>query len=445
MGGQRPAGHWLAAHIPRVYNGAKLETYPLNQLEITLNRPGAARYAKVSYPIRYGRLAEIKTADYLFQFNLNGEIKYISGLNGNWPHPAEWLKRTAGNDWIYYSTGGYRGVLAVLGEYYRPCLPYPSNSVWEYDPFADSRVGKALEALGKLQSGLDILPRNNLPDKFTDFCRRIAGNDCKALQSRSEKLHRIIGGKLSVLPPDTRHVDYDVIPLVVADGCLYQCNFCSLKSGQSLRVRSRENIRQQIRHLQAFYGADLRNYNALFLGNHDALAAGREHLCLAAAEAYAAFDFESSFLKDPGIFLFGSVDSLLEADMTLFDSLNHLPMHTFINIGLESADPATLRLLNKPLGREQIESAFQMMLDINRQYPRIEITANFILGDRLPSGHCPSIIELIRNRLDGFYSKGAIYLSPLMPDLNKQALMQTFTEIKNMSRLPVYLYLIQRL
>jgi hypothetical protein len=433
------------SYFPIVKKLPEVETYKLNSLEITVDRPGADRFAKVSYPIRYGRFAEIQTPDYIFQFNLNGEIKYIRGLNGNWPHRAEWLKRTDGNDWIYYSTGGYRGVFSVLGEYYRPCLPYPSNSIWEYDPFADPRIGQALAALSELQKNLGALPNNRLPAKLKNLCELISGNNSKPLQSKSDKLHEIIGGGVSVLPPDTRHVDYDVIPVMIADGCLYHCDFCRVKSGQGFRVRSREDIRQQIRQLQSLYGANLRNYNALFLGNHDALAAGPERICLAATEAFAAFGFEASYLKDPTLFLFGSVDSFLNADKALFESLNRMPMYTFINIGIESADPATLKYLNKPLDVQKIEAGFQMMLDINRSYPNIEITANFLLGDRLPPGHYRSIIELLRNRLDGFYSKGAIYLSPLMSGQNHPELLQTFVRVKNMSRLPVYLYLIQRL
>ncbi len=424
-----------------------METYKLNRLEITLNRRGADRFAKVSYPIRYGRFAEVKTPDYLFQFNLNGEIKYISGRNGNWPHPSEWLKRTGGNDWLYYSSGGYRGVFSVLGEYYRPCLPYPSNSIWEYDPFADPRIERALGALTALQKNVGALPGTGLPVKLKHFCELVSRHDAEALRSRSDTLHRIIGGKVSVLPPDARHVDYDVIPVMIADGCLYQCGFCSIKSRQGFRIRPADDIRQQIRKLKAFYGADLRNYNALFLGNHDALAAGRERVCLAATEACAAFGFETAYVKDPRLFLFGSVDSFLNADNALFESLSRMPLYTFINIGLESAEPATLKHLNKPLDSAKIEAAFRMMLDINRGYSGIEVTANFILGDRLPPGHYRSIIELIRNRLDGIYSKGAVYLSPLMSGHNHNCreLLQTFVKIKNMSRLPVYLYLIQRL
>ena len=86
-----------------------MEAYHLNNFEITIDKEGAKRFTKVTYPIRYGRFCEIKTPDYLFQFNLNGEIKYIRGLSRNWPHPAEWLKRSDADDWVFYSVGGYNG------------------------------------------------------------------------------------------------------------------------------------------------------------------------------------------------------------------------------------------------------------------------------------------------------------------------------------------------
>jgi hypothetical protein len=422
-----------------------METHTLDNLEITLYRKGADRFTKASYPIQYGRWAEIKTADFLFQFNLNGAIKYICGLNGNWPHPAEWLKRTDGDDWIYFSTGGYRGVFATLGEYYRPCLPYPSNSIWEYDPFADPRIPKAITALSELQHHLDNLPDSAMPATVHRFCKLISRHDAMALRSKANELHAIIGGRVSVLPPDSRHVDYNVIPVMIADGCLYQCKFCGIKSRRRFQLRSRQDIRQQIRKLQVFYGADIGNYNGLFLGNHDALAAGQDRIRQAATEAYEAFGFETAYMKDPALFLFGSVDSLLKADKTLFQSLNRLPFYAYINIGLESADAATLKYLNKPVDIEKIEAAFARMLDINRHYPKIEVSANFIMGGGLPPGHYGSIVGLIRDRLNGFYSKGAVYLSPLMSNPGGRELQQTFMKIKNMSRLPVYLYLIQRL
>ena len=86
-----------------------------------------------------------------------------------------------------------------------------------------------------------------------------------------------------------------------------------------------------------------------------------------------------------------------------------------------------------------------MMLAVNRSYPNLEITANFLLGDHLSPDHYHALVELIRNRLDRYYSKGAIYLSPLNTSRDNRKLLRKFVEIKNLSRLPTYLYLIQRL
>ena len=423
----------------------KMESYQFGNLAIAFDKEGANRYTKVTYPIRYGRFCEIKTPEYSFQFNLNGQIKYIRGLTREWPHPAEWLKRTDANDWVFYSAGLYKEMLSFIGEYYLPCLSYPSNSLWKYNPFADCDIQKALEAWSQLRVNLCSLSDNGMPSKIRGFMSQIYRQDVNTLNLKSTKLHRIIGGPVSVLPPDTRHVDYDVIPLMIADGCLYNCKFCRIKSRQSFCPRSKANVLEQIRQLQDFYGVDLKNYNAVFLGNHDALAAQPDLICRAATQAYEAFGFENACIKNPTLFLFGSVDSLLNAGSSLFDALNQIPMYTYLNIGLESVDAATLSKINKPLESGSVKDAFQMMLDINRSYLNIEVTANFLIGDALPPGHYRSLVELVRNRLNRYYSKGAIYLSPLNSSRNKRKLLRTFVEIKNLSRLPTYIYLIQRL
>ena len=422
-----------------------MDSYQLNDFKITVDKKGANRFAKTSYPVRYGRFCEIKTPDYLFEFNLNGEIKTIRGFTQNWTHPAEWLKRTDGDDWVFYSVGRYHRLFSFLGEFYLPCLSYPSNSLWAYHPFKDFEIRRALAAWSRVQAGIGAMLTNGVPSKFKDFLGLIARYDADTLRLKSEKLHRIIGGPVSVLPPDTRHVDYEVIPLMIADGCLYHCDFCCIKSRQRFRLRSKENVQQQIRQLKTFYGVNLGNYNALFLGNHDALAAGREPICTAAVEAYRAFGFKNAHLKNPTLFLFGSVDSLLNAGAHLFEELNQIPFYTYINIGFESVDPATLLRINKPLEIGKIKDGFQVLLDINRSYLNIEVTANFLLGDRFPPDHYATLIELVRGRLDRFYSKGAIYLSPLNTSRNNRELLQKFVEIKNLNRLPTFLYLIQRL
>jgi hypothetical protein len=306
-------------------------------------------------------------------------------------------------------------------------------------------IQKALKAWDHLLAALRTTDSTGFPENIKNFLRLVTRHDHIVLHRKSEKLHEIIGSPVSVLPPDARHVDYEVIPLIIADGCLYHCGFCCIKTGQRYRARSERDILLQIRQLKTLYGANLANFNALFLGNHDALAAGEKLICLAAEEACKSFGFAEAHVKNPALFLFGSVDSLLDAGNSLFESLNRTPFRSYINIGLESADPATLSAINKPLTIDKIEDAFQKMLAINRMYLNIEITANFLIGDHLPPGHYRALIDMVRSRLDRFYSKGGIYLSPLHSSCNHRELLRTFGKIKNLSRLPTYLYLIQRL
>jgi hypothetical protein len=423
----------------------EMESYHLNGLEISIDKLGADRFVKESYPLRYGRFSEIRTPEYIFQFNMNGEIRFIRGVGKNWPHPAEWLKRTDANDWVYYSVGGYNDMFHMLGEYYLPCLSYKSNSIWQYHPMDSAGVQAAFTAWDKLQSNVDTLAANGTPVKIKQFLAKTSFNDRAVLSKRTRRLHAIIGTRITVLPPDTRHVDYNVIPLMIAEGCLYHCDFCCIKTNKQFQPISKENILQQTEQLKAFYGNNLNNYNAVFLGNHDALAAGKELILMAADQAYTSFDLKKSYIKDPVLFLFGSVDSLLSGGNQLMQAINHLPYYTYINIGFESADAKTLKHLKKPLDPAKIKEAFQMMIDVNKRFDKVEITGNFILGENLSHNHTRSLLELMNSCLDRYSGKGAVYLSPLNRSKTRNKLLSQFVTIKNLSRLPVFLYLIQRL
>ena len=426
-----------------------MESYLFDDLSITLNQEGAREYAKVSFPIRYGLFSEIKTPDCIFQCNLNGEIKYIQGRGQNWPHPAEWLKRTVANDWVYYAAGDYQGFYDIIGEYYFPCLSYPSNTLLEEDPFTEDSVKSAIGSWPMVRRHLTEGISSRIPGDVRDFLLRVTRNDEKTLSLRARTLHHLIGGPVTVLPPDSRHVDYEVIPITVADGCLYNCGFCRVKSGGDFKPRTRKNIAEQIKNLKRYYGRDLPNYNSVFLGHHDALGAGQELVEFAAEEACELFEIRRSHLKGANLFLFGSVDSMIHSKEALFELLNSLPFSVYINIGLESADPATLALLKKPITVEMVREAFQRMLEINRGYEKIAVTANFVLGDGLPASHLASLFELIGGR-SGSSCKGALYLSPLMNGETrgkewKKEMLMNLRKVKKQSSLPVFLYLIQKM
>ncbi|MCP4021981.1 MAG: radical SAM protein, partial [Desulfobacteraceae bacterium] len=320
--------------------------------QISIEKTGNSRAGKATFPRRYGKYAEIKTLEYEFAFNLNGEIKFIRGLNVDWPHPAEQLKRTDGNDWVYYTVGdkgGDQGISSWMGEYYLPCLPYSSNPVWEIKYFSNPVIMNAFGQWSQLYANLYQAPKTRFHPAAQDLIGRIIKNNDQVLYERSLNLTKIIGSKISVLPPDTRHADYEVIPLNITDGCLYHCRFCCVKSETKFQKRSKSNIREQIGKLKDYYGKNLENYTALYLGNHDALGAGEELISYAAANAYKTFDLGAPDKDSPLLFLFGSVGSLLKAEDSLFNAIDALPFYTYINIGFESVDAQTLDIIGKPV------------------------------------------------------------------------------------------------
>jgi hypothetical protein len=416
-------------------------------VEISVHKEGANEYSKVSYPIRYGIYNEIRTEDYVFQFGTEGEIKYIQGRKHDWPHPAEWLKRTSGNDWVYYSSGGYQGVFDRFGEYYVPCLSYRSNSIVDEDPFSYQGVQRAFRSLVGLPE--QVRGASFAPPEAHAFLAGIVNRGARELARKGRRFHEILGGQVTVLPPDTRHADYDVIPLILADGCLYHCRFCAVKSGSGFALRSRTNVLRQIEDLKQLYGAGLENYNALFLGHHDALSAGRQLIEFALEEAYEGFSFERSYMRKPTLYLFGSVDSFLSSREGLFELLDGSPFHVYINLGLESADAPTLSILGKPVPAEKVKDAYAKMLDINRMYEKIEVSANFVVGAGLPPSHSDAFFRLTDTN-NGLCGRGSIYVSPIITETNpggegQKRLLAEFSRFKMGSSLPTYLYLIQRL
>jgi radical SAM superfamily enzyme YgiQ (UPF0313 family) len=420
------------------------EIYQHKDIRIHVRKRGSDRYTKTSYPLRYGVFSELETSNVILQFNLNAEIVHAKGKGREWHDPQEWLKRTSGNDWIYYSTGGYTGVFEAIGEYYLPNTPYPTNSLLGGDPFRLPPVARVIGSWHVLlREGADRA--NGAPENIWDFLVDALANTPEVLQKKAEALFEICGGRISVLPPDARHVDYDVIPLTIAEGCLYKCRFCRVKTERSFRVKSPEEIDGQILQLKEWYGKNLANYNSLFLGEHDALCACPGLIIETIEKACNAFGFFGSNMKGTNVFLFGSVDSLLNAPQQLFEDLEKLPCTFFINIGLESADQETLDRLGKPLTTKKIIAAFAKIQRINDCSLNIEVTANFIMDEYLPKNHYPAFLKLVRDGLPRVKPKGCVYLSPLRINRPSRSLMFEFNRLKVLSRLPTFLYIIQRL
>ena len=417
-------------------------------VSIEPSKYGLYQPTKGGFPVRYGERVQITTPELTLELDREGRIRYLTGRTREWPSPLEYLKRTDGDDWVYYSLGEYADHLSLYGEYYLPCPDYPTNRPLGGEPFRRAPVIDALrtwpEALREIRAQRAALPSNLRP-----FVDRLAVNDPQLLAERARKLHDIIGSAIPVLPPDARHVDYDVVPLIVADGCRYGCSFCCVNDGRGLVPRPMAAIRAQIQALKSWLGRQTGNVQGLFLGLHDALSVKGDLLRRAAEEAHHRLGFDDSPFSRPQLYLFGSVDSLLDAEDRLFEWLGAAPWSTFINVGLESADGETLRRLGKPLTPDRVEAGFRRMLDVNARWPNVEVTANFVfLSDDGRSDD--AMLELMSRHLSRRSSRGTCYLSPLMsgatrPRMGRRPLLQRIHRLQRAAPLPLHLYLIQRL
>ncbi|OQY52872.1 MAG: radical SAM domain-containing protein [Desulfobacteraceae bacterium 4572_89] len=431
-----------------MYNSG-LTHYPAHSfkdknISIEINCKGAREYTKMSFPVKYGMFSRLETHDEIFEFNLNHELKHVKSKTKAWLHPSEWLKRTMGNDWVYYSSGGYAGVYESIGEYYLPNLMYQTNSLLGGKPFEEREVDRLSNTWQKILSKIHG-DGKKMPEMVSQWIDRVKQVNPKDLELKAEKLFDISGARTTVMPPDARHSDYDIIPITIADGCLYKCKFCKIKNKKVFNPRSKQDIDNQIISLKALYANDIINYNAIFLGEHDALNAPMDLILYAAQAAYDEFEFKKGYMKKPMLYMFGSVDALLGADPRLFDRLNSLPFHTCINIGLESADDQTLSLIGKPITAKNVNQSFSLIQAINQKFHRIEMTCNFVMDRDLPDSHYPSMLELVRGSINHTRPKGSVYLSPLQFGQPSREILFDFYHLKTQSRLPMFLYIIQRL
>jgi len=148
-----------------------MKNYSIDGLTITTEKQGADKYIKISYPFRFGKYSEIKSDNYTFQFNLNGEIRTIQGRGEGWLDASEWLKRSAGNDWTYFAAGGYTGAYDFTGEYYVPCLPYDSNGIFGHNRFNSPEVTRAFESWHQLVDRLNTMNKNDIPAEIKDLIK----------------------------------------------------------------------------------------------------------------------------------------------------------------------------------------------------------------------------------------------------------------------------------
>ena len=290
-----------------------------------------------------------------------------------------------------------------------------------------------------------------------EFLKLAIERDRAWLKEDARNLHAILGNKIPVLPPETIHVDYQVVPVMVMDGYGLDCSGCDVRGEKSFAIRDKENIDKQIGALRQFYGPNLYYLNSVLLGQNNALAAGEPTIEYAASQAFRAFwpdrrrAFRAFWPDNPyfkdhptSLFMFSTVDTFLEAPDSMFHMLDKLPFgKVHINLGWEAVTNENLVAFGKGQRGEQVIESMKRARQIHDQFPKVQVSGNFVLGDIMNAEHIPSIIEALSST--GF--NGEIYLSPLHGQSNLDRVTEDIHTLRqHFPHSPsFYLYTMQRL
>ncbi len=370
-------------------------------------------YEPISVLAFHGLLGSAELEGMRFLFDLQGRVKWmVPLLEENYPGTGSALRRTVGNNWLLYDGRGYDSAYELTGRYYMP-----------------SRVPKH-----RVEQLLPYLERLSL---------HIGVAGPERLERDAILLRRILKGTIPIAHPDSLAVDYDVVPLFVTRGCLYNCPFCSVKTGGEFEVAGTGEFERQVEEMVEYLGPDLVNYNSVFLGQNDGLAAPPDLLLWAAETAHDGLRlWESVMSGGSRLFLFGSVGSLLDAPALLFEEMEGLPYRSIhINIGLESLDGSTLRLLGKPVEDREVRAAIERGISLSRPGSRLRFSFNFLLGGTFPTSHLTTLRQWLAELSPRDAAGITVYLSPLECEGWREGrLRREVLELKALSRAALFLY-----
>ena len=437
-----------------------MSSFKVDTIEILFDHGGDKRFNKYGYINWLGLPVKVFTREHAFDFGLEGRIHRIKKANGSdWPNNWDWLQRTLCNDWVYYDYSGWYESTDLTGDHWwavngRTDLPttvddkaldrpYVQGTFNSFDYLITS-INHILRERPEIYTRDGQLAEIGEQQRVWEFLEKVAQKNSSWLAKDAKNLHQIIEGNLPVLPPDTIKVDYQVIPVMIMDGCGYKCKFCDVRGNSVFNLRNEGNISEQLDALKRYLGNNLYNYNSVVLGQNNALAAGLELIEYAASEAYATLRCGESYHRGSNLFMFSTNKAFLEALDSTFDMLEQLPFeHVYINVGWEAVTAGNLRQLGKPQKSQQVFQGMTKAGKINRNYNKIHISGNFIIGNTLSGNQAISIASAIRSTEYG----GTIYLSPLHGQNDREQTLRDLKVIRE-AELPavqVWLYTMQRL
>ncbi len=395
------------------------------KVRILLDRKGQKECGIFSFPARPTRYHQVELPSLVIHFSTAWRPIFIQGSR-QWPNSLEWIKITLSGTRLYYASLGYGDLASLFSQYYVPCPLDGREVLSSFNPHLQVGVGKTLKALDELPEVLKMAAEEG-NGHLKEICEAIV----RWKRFYFFELPRILKCKINVLPPDSMICDYNVLPVIVSTGCLNNCGFCTVKDGTEFKIRSRSEIRTQVDEITSALERELKSYRGAFIGNLDALCAPDDLLFYGVDILRQRVPWIKNF------FMFGSVHSLVEKDLSFFKKLNSLEANFFINIGMESLDSKTLALIKKPISPQKVEGAWKKIELLNSLFPYLDVSLNILASPAFPASHWERLILKLEN--EGRSSRGAIYLSPLDAPVGRW-FFKLAKSIQIRSKRPVRLY-----
>ena len=395
-------------------------------MRIEFFKEGRKDHKSVSHIVFRGLFHEVNAGKYRYVISLNNDLKWIFKAGGGTIFEEGTLfRRTPGGRWILYDSSLYSEAFSLLGRHY---MPVPLDFPQFLHPVEERKVlDEALKVWDELLEDQGEPGENGF-------------RKTPSLLSRSRELRGILKSTVPVVPPEAVFFDYDLIPLVVQEGCHANCKFCTVKSGASPRVRSLKEIEVMLSGLKAWFGRDLVNYPVLFLGQHDALSCDISLLEEAAHMAYEALSLKDNCFSTSRLIMFASPLSVSQKTTGEFKRLERLPFDAIhINVGIESLDGATLSLIGRPFDLGLIKQALCKIDEVHSSTEKIMFSTNFLISPSFPCGHVESLKEYLN--MERPLKKGMAFISPLMGEYkNVGEVKREVFKLKAGASIPAYLY-----
>ncbi len=369
----------------------------MQEVLIRTNKQGQKECGNFSFSARPARYHHVETQDVTIHFSLAWRPIFLQGKK-DWPNPAEWLKISLSGRPLYYSSLGYGNLTSLFHQFYVP---------FELDGQYDSNTNNINERLAakRALTKMKALASDFVESECNDPLWRKAIGRLEFWNHFSiVQFPLLLRAQVKVLPPDCMRCDYDVFPIILATGCLYNCGFCRFKDGTDHSPRTKMEIESQTDRLLHILRDERTMFKGVFLGNQDALGVSDELIFY----AIALVREKMPWIKN--VFLFASADSFLNKGMSFFSHLEESGLNYFINVGIESVDEATLALLKKPVAKDVVMAAWHFINLINQKFPRLEISLNILVNQGLPRSHWADLFELLHEEKP--FPKGTIYLVP---------------------------------